>query len=157
MSQGPAFHGEAEAEGGENRSLLLYDGLCGFCNHAVRWVIKHDHADHFRFAPQQSVLAADLLAQSGIDREAMLAGNSVYLVLHPGAANQQLLTRSDVTVNILMLLGGRWRVLGRILGAVPAFLRDAAYAVFARNRYRLTRKYQSCPLPDAAERIKFLA
>ena len=157
MSQGLAFHGEAEVEGGESRSLLLYDGLCGFCNNAVRWVIKHDHADRFRFAPQQSVLAADLLSQSGIDREAMLAGNSVYLVLHPGTANQQLLTRSDVGVNIMMLLGGRWRILGKVLRAIPPFLRNAAYALFARNRYLFTRKYQTCPLPTAAERIKFLA
>jgi predicted DCC family thiol-disulfide oxidoreductase YuxK len=157
VSQGPAFHGEAEVEGGGNHSLLLYDGLCGFCNNAVRWVIKHDHADHFRFAPQQSVLAANLLAHSGIDREAMLAGNSVYLLLNPGTANQQLLTRSDVGVNIMMLLGGRWRILGKTLRAIPPFLRNAAYSLFARNRYRFTRKYQSCPIPTAAERIKFLA
>ena len=139
------------------RDLMLYDGLCGFCNDAVRWVIRHDREDRFRFAPQQSSLGSRMLAQAGIDHEAMLRDNSVYLVMRAGCADQRVLTRSDVTVNLLMMLGGRWRLLGRMLRAVPAFLRNAAYKLFARNRYRFTRQYQTCPLPSAAEQIKFLA
>jgi predicted DCC family thiol-disulfide oxidoreductase YuxK len=58
--------------------------------------------------------------------------------------------------NLTLLLGGRFRVLGYLLGAVPAFLRNAAYALFARNRYRLTGRYEVCPLPTELERSKFL-
>jgi predicted DCC family thiol-disulfide oxidoreductase YuxK len=136
---------------------MLYDGLCGFCNRAVQWVIKHDHDDRFRFAPQQSPLAARLFAQSGIDGEAMLAGNSVYLVVNGGSSTQKVLRESDVTVNLLLLLGGRWRILGRILQAVPSFLRNAAYGLFARNRYRLGGRHDQCPIPTQAQQMKFLA
>jgi predicted DCC family thiol-disulfide oxidoreductase YuxK len=136
---------------------MLYDGLCGFCNHAVQWVITHDHSDRFRFATQQSPLAASLLAQAGIDRESMLANNSVYLVLNAGSPSQKLLQQSDVTVNLLLSLGGRWRLLGRILHAVPLFLRNGAYRLFARNRYRLSGRYDQCPLPTQAQRAKFVA
>ncbi len=135
---------------------MLYDGLCGVCNRAVQWVIKHDHADRFRFAPQQSSVAAAVLSRHGIDRAAMLKSNSVYMVLDAGTERERLLTQSDVTVNLLLMLGGRWRVLGKMLRAVPLFVRNAAYRMFARNRYRLTRQYDVCPVPSEAVRMKFV-
>jgi predicted DCC family thiol-disulfide oxidoreductase YuxK len=55
-----------------------------------------------------------------------------------------------------MLLGGRWRVLGMILRAVPLSVRNAAYRTFARNRYRLSGQHQVCPVPSEAEQIKFV-
>ncbi len=140
----------------EGRALMLYDGLCGVCNNAVQWVIQRDHADRFRFAPQQSALAAQILSRSGIDREAMLKNNSVYMVLDTGSEHERVLTQSDVTVSLLLLLGGRWRVLGRILRVVPRFARNIAYRMFARNRYRLTGQYEVCPAPPEAEQMKFV-
>ncbi len=135
---------------------MLYDGLCGMCNGAVQWVIRHDTQDRFRFAPQQSGVAATILARHGIDQVAMLSGNSVYLVLEPGSAQEKLLRESDVMVNIMLLLGGGWGLLGRLLRAVPAFLRNAAYRLFARNRYRLGPRYSVCPIPSEADRLKFV-
>ena len=140
----------------EGRALMLYDGLCGVCNSAVQWVIKRDHADRFRFAPQQSALAAAILSRHGIDHQAMLDNNSVYMVLDAGSKDERLLTQSDVTVNLLLLLGGRWRILGVMLRAVPLFVRNFAYRLFARNRYRLAGQYDVCPLPSEAERLKFV-
>ncbi len=138
------------------RALMVFDGLCGVCNRAVQGVVRRDHADHFRFVPQQSPLAAVILSRHGIDHEAMLKNNSVYLVLDFGSDHERLLARSDVTVNLLLRLGGRFRVLGYLLQAVPAFLRNAAYDLFARNRYWLTGRYDVCPLPTDAERRKFI-
>jgi predicted DCC family thiol-disulfide oxidoreductase YuxK len=138
-------------------ALMLYDGLCGFCNWSVRWVIKRDRHDRFRFAPQQSALAEAVLARHGVDQRAMLAANSVYLVLGYNLAAEQLLCRSDVTVQVLRLLGGGWELLGRLLGAVPRFLRDACYTLVAQIRFRIAGRYNSCPLPSVAERAKFLA
>jgi predicted DCC family thiol-disulfide oxidoreductase YuxK len=143
-------------EQANGRTLMLFDGLCGLCNRAVQWVVRRDHADRFRFVPQQSPLAAVIMSRHGIDHEAMLKNNSVYLVLDFGSAHERLLAQSDVTVNLLLLLGGRFHVLGYLLRAVPTFLRNAAYGLFARNRYRLTGRYEVCPLPTEAERKKFL-
>jgi predicted DCC family thiol-disulfide oxidoreductase YuxK len=139
------------------RALLLYDGLCGFCNGTVQWLLKHDQFDRFRFAPQQSTFAEAVLRRHGIDREAAIAGNSAYLVLDLDSPGERLLSQSDVAVNALSILGGGWRVFGRLLRAVPRFLRNAAYTVLARNRFRLSSRYEVCPLPSAAERVKFLS
>jgi predicted DCC family thiol-disulfide oxidoreductase YuxK len=140
----------------EGRALMLYDGLCGLCNGVVQWVIKRDHADRFRFAPQQSAVAERILSRCGFDREAMIQSNSVYLVLDAGTEHERVLTRSDVTVHMLLLLGGGWRILGMLLRVVPRFARNAAYDLFARNRYRLTDRYEVCPIPTEAERMKFV-
>jgi predicted DCC family thiol-disulfide oxidoreductase YuxK len=78
-------------------------------------------------------------------------------VLNFGSDQERLLARSDVTVNLLLSLGGRFRVFGYLLRAVPAFLRNAAYGLFARNRYWLTGRYKVCPLPTDAERRKFIS
>jgi predicted DCC family thiol-disulfide oxidoreductase YuxK len=87
----------------------------------------------------------------------MLKSNSAYLVLNAGTAQEKLLAQSDVAVNLFFILGGRWRFLGRLLRAIPSFARNAAYRFFARNRYRVTSRYEVCPLPQEAERMKFLA
>ncbi len=137
-------------------SILIYDGLCGFCNRTVQWLLKRDKANQFRFAPQQSRWAEAALLRHGINRDAMLAQNSVYLVLNPNSAQERVLLRSDVTVYSLLLLGGVWKFLGRWLQIVPRFVRDAAYSLIARNRLRLGGKYEVCPLPTAADREKFV-
>jgi predicted DCC family thiol-disulfide oxidoreductase YuxK len=138
------------------RPLMLYDGACGVCNHAVRSVTRRDHADRFRFAAQQSALAQAILARHGIDPQAMLRNNSVYLVLNAGSDGEQLLTESDVWIKVLFVLGGRSRALGYLLRAVPPFVRNAAYRLIAANRYRLSRRLDTCPLLTEEERRKFL-
>ena len=75
-------------------ALLFYDGLCGFCNAAVQWLLKHDKHDRFRFAAQQSAFAQELLARHGISQQQMLTDNSVYLVLGLGTNEETVLQRS---------------------------------------------------------------
>jgi predicted DCC family thiol-disulfide oxidoreductase YuxK len=157
MSQGAMASEIVLSDQVGSRALMLFDGLCGLCNSAVRWVTQQDHGDRFRFAPLQSELTAAILSRHGISREAVLQSNTVYLVLDAGTERERLLTQSNVTVNMLLLLGGRWRVLGYLLRGVPAFVRNAAYSLFARHRYRLTGRYEVCPLPTDAERMKFLS
>ncbi len=137
-------------------AILIYDGLCGFCNQMVQWVLKRDRSDSFRFAPQQSRWAQTVLLHHGINRDSMIDQNSVYLVLNPNSPQERLLVQSDVTVDTLLLLGGVWKVLGRSLQLVPRFVRDAGYRLVAHNRFRLAGKYQACPLPTAKDREKFV-
>ncbi len=135
---------------------MLYDGLCGICNLAVNRVTRRDHSDRFRFAAQQSQVGQAILSRHGIDREAMINNNSVYLVLDAGSDHERLLEQSDVWVKILLMLGGRWRILGYLLRTIPLFARNWAYRLAARNRYRFGARYDICPLPSEAERMKFL-
>jgi predicted DCC family thiol-disulfide oxidoreductase YuxK len=135
---------------------MLYDGVCGFCDRTVRWLITHDADDRLRFAPQQSALAKEILGRHGIDQNAeTLSRNSAYLVLDLGTAQERLLERSDVMVTLLSILGGTYGFWAKILQKTPRSLRNATYALIAGSRYRLGGRYDHCPLPAPENRKKF--
>jgi predicted DCC family thiol-disulfide oxidoreductase YuxK len=140
-------------------SILLYDGVCGFCNWAVRLILKHDREGVFRFASLQSELAKRVLAKHRADASRL---DTLYVVLdshaQPGtlAGQEALLSRSDAVLFVLNELGGPWRVLGRILRVLPPVVSDWGYRTFARYRYSIFGRYDSCPLPSATTRSRFL-
>ena len=136
--------------------LFLYDGLCGFCNRSVQWLLRHDGTDRFRFAAQQSDVAGEVLLRHGVNRDDMLKNNSVYLITDWGTDAERLFQRSDVTVRSLFALGGFWKVLGYGLRVVPRFIRDAGYTLVARNRFRIAGRFDTCPIPAPNERAKFV-
>jgi predicted DCC family thiol-disulfide oxidoreductase YuxK len=148
--------GTLETEARQAAAIFIYDGLCGFCNKTVWWLLKRDRGDHLRFAPQQSRLAEEALSRHGIKRDAMLGQNSVYLLLDMNQPRERLLLRSDVLVYALLSLGGFWKVVGRCVQVVPRFVRDAGYTLVARSRYRIAGKYETCPVPTPEEREKFV-
>ena len=42
-------------------SIILFDGVCNLCNSAVRFVIRHDQNEIFKFASLQSELGKKYL------------------------------------------------------------------------------------------------
>ncbi|HEY0162252.1 MAG TPA: DCC1-like thiol-disulfide oxidoreductase family protein [Edaphobacter sp.] len=126
--------------------VLLYDGICALCNGVVQMVLRFDRAGLFRFAPLQSSVAREFVPDA-----ASLDG--VALVTDALTPEQRVYRSSDAVAEALFLLG--WRVSGRVLKAVPHWLREAGYGVVARVRYRLFGRHAVCPLPSAAVRSRF--
>lgn len=136
----------------DSNPIVLYDGVCGLCNHLVQFLLKRDTHDRFRFASLQSEFAHGLLTRHGVDPHDL---NTVYVVRNYERANEALLARSDAILYLLMQLGGIWSLAG-IGHVLPRAFRDAAYRVVARYRYRVFGKHESCILPDPKHRAKFL-
>jgi predicted DCC family thiol-disulfide oxidoreductase YuxK len=136
----------------ESNPIVLYDGVCGLCNHLVQFLLKRDTQDRFRFASLQSEFANRLLLRHGVDPHDL---DTVYVVRAYGQPNDILLARSDAILYMLTQLGGLWSLagVGRVL---PKALRDAVYKLVARNRYRVFGKHESCMLPEPQHRAKFL-
>ncbi|MSR07793.1 MAG: DUF393 domain-containing protein [Gemmatimonadetes bacterium] len=131
--------------------VLLYDGLCGFCNGTVRFILERDRRRTMTFAALQGDYARGVIA-----RHPELGGvDSLILVDRPGAADEQVRVRSDAALEIARYLGGLWSVAG-VLSLVPRVLRDWGYDLFARSRYRLFGRYESCPVPELSVRERFL-
>jgi predicted DCC family thiol-disulfide oxidoreductase YuxK len=143
----------SEPSGQENHPIVLYDGVCGLCNRAVQFILKRDPREAFRFASLQSDFAAKILQKHGISSDAL---DTVYLVLHYGDPTERLLARSNAGLAVMVLLGGAWRLLALVGGVFPKLFLDFLYNLIARNRYRIFGKYESCPLPTADQRAKFL-
>jgi predicted DCC family thiol-disulfide oxidoreductase YuxK len=132
-----------------NAELLFYDGHCGLCHRAVKFVLKHDRTGSaFRFAPLQGTT---FQAKVAAGQRAGLP-DSVVVLADDGA----LLVRSNAFLHILRRLGGGWRTLGRVLGVIPRPLRDVVYDFIARIRYRVfgTRD-DLCPIVPPDLRARF--
>ncbi len=143
---------EVEGSAIEGRALLLYDGVCALCNGVVKFLMKRDRGDRFRYAPLQSGLGREVLARFGI-RE---FPDGVVLVVNALTADERLYQRSDAVAASLRQLDGFWRGLGRALGLIPRWLREWGYGVVARYRYRVFGRYDSCPVPSTEERGRLL-
>lgn len=137
------------AEGG-GVERLYYDGSCGLCHRAVRFVLARDvDGTRFRFAP---LGGETFRAQVPPERRGELP-DSVVVATRDG----RLLSRSDAALHVLERLGGVWRAIGTAGRAIPRPLRDWAYDGVARIRRRLfAAPKESCPLlpPHLRERFE---
>ena len=127
-------------------SVILFDGICNFCNGAVNFIIRHDSDKKFKFAPLQSEIGEQLQAKYGIGEDV----DSIILV-----ENDKAYTHSTAGLRVAKGLGGIWS-LGYVFIIVPAFIRDWAYRLFAKNRYRLFGRQDACMLPTPDVRERFL-
>ena len=129
-----------------DQPILLFDGVCNLCSGAVRSVIRHDPAGRFRFAALQSETGRRLLARHGLPADALDT-----FVLVEGA---RCFTRSDAAIQLARRLEGAGRWL-RLLAVVPRPVRDWAYGIVVRNRYRWFGRSESCmvPTPELAQRF----
>ena len=136
----------------EGRTVLLYDGVCGMCNRFVQFVLRFDKRGEFLFVALQSELAKETLRRHGHDPEGL---DTVVLVTDAGTAGEKLRFRSDAATEVLMRLGGFWKVWGTMLRWLPRAGCDAGYRFVAKNRYRVFGRYESCPIPRPEQRSRF--
>ena len=133
--------------------VLLYDGVCGLCNRLVQFTLRYDQRDTFLFASLQGLTAARILERHGQSRSDL---DTFYVITDFDQPGELLRARSDAALFVLGELGGGWRMMAMIGRVLPRVLRDAAYKLVARNRYRVFGKFDTCPLPDPKHRHKFL-
>lgn len=128
--------------------VIVFDGVCALCSRWVRFLLRVDRQERYRFAAMQGTHGRVLLRQHGLDPDDPLS----FLLLEDGRA----WTDTDAIVRVLVGLGGPWR-LAVVLRAVPRRLRDRAYQALARNRYRWFGRQDGCFLPSAEQARRFLA
>lgn len=133
--------------------ILLYDGVCGLCNRFVQFILRRDRNAVFRFASLQSAVAAPILTRHGANPSDL---DTVYVVVNYELPNEHLLFRSDAVIFVLKQLPGLCRFAAFFMQLLPKFLRDPAYNVVARSRYRIFGRSEVCPLPRDQDRSRFL-
>lgn len=135
----------------ERTEMIFYDGYCGLCHRACRFVLSEDRlGTAFRFAPLQGELFANTVDEA--TRKTL--PDSVIVVTQDG----QVLTRSSGVVHLMQRLGGWWRLIATVVAVVPAPIRDAGYDFVARIRHRVfKREKEACPIlpPELRERFDY--
>ena len=131
-------------------SLVFYDGHCGLCHWAVRFLLKRDtDGTRFRFAPLQGETLRQELSD---DRIAQLSDSIVVLT-----SDHEVLQESKAVLVVLQKIGGVWRMLGRFASWIPRSFRDFAYRGVARMRHRLFASQPDlCPVVPESIRGRFL-
>lgn len=129
--------------------LVFYDGHCGLCHRAVRFLLAEDrHGTTFQFAPLESEIFLSAIPES----ERATLPDSIIVRTADGVT----LMRSAAVLYALRRLGGVWRVLGTIANIIPASIRDGVYDGIAHMRYRLfPAPADACPLMPADLRGRF--
>lgn len=130
-----------------SHGIILFDGVCGFCNSTVNFVIERAAPSYYKFAPLQSNAGKVLLGKYFTDADKI---NS-FVLIENGAAY----IKSTAALRVARQLGGFYSLL-YVFIVVPHVLRDVFYDALAKNRYRLFGKKDSCALPTSELRQRFL-
>ena len=140
-------HAPTKSASSQGNAIILYDGVCNLCNASVRFVLARDRKDYFRFASLQSDIGRTLAAQYDLTPDL-----STFFLIENGKVYE----RSLAWLEIMRLLGKPWSAF-YLFKVVPGPIRDWVYDLIGRNRYQWFGKQESCPVPKAEWRGKFLA
>lgn len=130
------------------KPVILFDGVCNFCNGSINFIIRQDRRNVFRFAALQSKAGQKLLEKHGLPTE-----NFDSFVLIDG---EKVYRKSSAGLKVYGALPWYWRWT-QVFWLVPKFLRDAVYDFVARNRYKWFGKKEACMIPTAKMRSRFLS
>lgn len=151
MGGGAGLHrggpvGAGEGLNGPDR--LFYDGGCGLCHRAVRFLAERDRDGAIRFAP---LGGATFLRSVPPEMRDGLPDSLVVLT-----SEGRLLTRSAAVRHLLLRIGGGWGLLARAAAPLPAAWVDGLYKAVARRRRRwFQQPAGSCPLLPRDQRARF--
>jgi len=120
------------------KQLILFDGVCNFCNGAVRFIAKRDPRECFVFAPLQSPLG-----QVVMDRYQLHSHPDTFVLIR----DKQCYVMSTAALKVAEELSLPWSWM-RVFLLLPKVLRDPFYRLFGRYRYRLFGKSEVCQLPE---------
>jgi predicted DCC family thiol-disulfide oxidoreductase YuxK len=129
-------------------SIILFDGVCNFCNSSVNFIIKHDKKNSFHFAQLQSKVGEQLLSRFN---EKKSDPDTIILI-----ENGKLYKRSDAILRISKNLNGLYFLFYGLL-IIPRSLRDGVYNYIANNRYKWFGKKDICLIPKPELRSKFIS
>lgn len=130
-----------------SQTIILFDGVCNFCNTAVNFVIKRDKKSVLKFAPLQSEFAKKILINHHLSAEDL----STFLFIE----NNKIYTKSTAALKVCKYLEGLWSLLYGLI-IVPKFIRNGIYNWIAKNRYQWFGKKEVCMIPSADVRSRFL-
>ena len=130
-----------------HNQIILFDGVCNFCDWSVQWLIKRDKKQVFRYASLQSEIGQKLLKQYQIDSQ---TDSVVYI------RNGKSYIKSRAVFYILKDLKNIWSVI-YVFKLLPTCITDFLYEQFARRRYAIFGKKTACMIPSKEQQSLFLS
>lgn len=131
----------------EQHPIILFDGVCNFCNGAINFILRQDKKGVFRFAPLQSEKGQQLLQRFNLPQQSF----DSFILIDEGKVYKS----STAGLYLYNKLPWYWKWT-QLFWIVPRFVRDAVYDTIARNRYRWFGKKDQCMVPTPEIKSRFL-
>jgi predicted DCC family thiol-disulfide oxidoreductase YuxK len=132
----------------KDKKIILFDGVCNYCNDKINFIIKNDKQDVFRFVALQSETGQKIIKYLGID-------NSIdsIILYEPGYA---YFIKSEAVFRIIKHLSSAVKLL-LVFNFIPNGIKNIFYDLIAKNRYNWYGKKESCMMPTEELKRKFIA
>jgi predicted DCC family thiol-disulfide oxidoreductase YuxK len=130
-----------------NQYIILFDGICNFCNYWVNIILRLDKKKKFLFTPLQSQTGQKYLSKFGFN----LTEFHTFILID----GNKFLIKSDAALFIIKQLPFPLKFL-YIFNILPRKFRDWIYSLIANNRYKIFGKSEICRIPSAEEKNRFL-
>jgi predicted DCC family thiol-disulfide oxidoreductase YuxK len=138
----------------DNKYIILFDGICNFCNSSVNFILKRDKNNIFKFSPLQSEAGQRFLNQiyksENFNKSKRLYTDTIILL-----EGRKFYTRSTAVLRIVKKLKGIWKFL-YIFIIIPPSLRNFIYNLLSKNRYKWFGKRDKCMIPTDKDKSKFI-
>lgn len=131
----------------KDKQLILFDGVCNLCNASINYVIKHDKNNHFLFGALQSDIGQEIIKKFNIDTK-----KTDSIILY---ANNNVSYKSSAALKIAGKLGFPQNLI-TVFFIIPPFIRNWGYDIIAKNRYKWFGKQDSCMIPTAELKARFV-
>ena len=125
--------------------LIVFDGHCMLCNRFIQKMLQNDKSAKFTFSTLQGLPSSidQSTLQTSIQDSISYFRNDTWYQ----KSTAVLLIHKDLNSAF------HWTQLAWLC---PGFLRDICYAYVAKHRYKWFGKRESCYLPNADERTRFI-
>ena len=127
--------------------VVIFDGVCNLCAGSVTFILRHEADPRLRFVPLQSTAGSRLMREIGLDPE----DAKTFVLLAGGKA----FVRSAAAVRVCAYFKWPWKALAAAR-LIPRPIRDRAYDLVARNRYRWFGRSEACMVPTPDLRARFI-
>ncbi|MCU0322354.1 MAG: DCC1-like thiol-disulfide oxidoreductase family protein [Chitinophagaceae bacterium] len=129
-----------------NHPIVLFDGVCNYCNNMVNFAIRWNSKRTLRYTPLQSVTAKALLIKynipQAVDSLVFIEKNKAYIY---SSAALKISKHLNFPINLLYMF---------II--VPQIIRNPFYRWIAANRYKWFGKNDRCMVPSKEVKELFL-
>lgn len=126
--------------------IVLFDGICNYCNAMVNFAIRYDKKAILKFAPLQSEagkrLKEEYKISPGVDSVIFIENGEAY-------------TYSEAAIRLAKYLQWPAKIFYGLI-IIPKFIRQPFYKWIARNRYKWFGKKEECMIPTMDIRERFL-
>ena len=121
-------------------NVIYYDGECGLCHLAVRFILRVDSKSKFYFSPLSNL---DNNLKS-VDSVILKKGNKVFY-------------EGQAIIMIFENIDNNWNYLAKVLKLIPINTLDKAYRWVSRNRAKVSlKKVSSCPIVPSSYQKRFI-